>query len=634
MPSTRSSLTAERLLVLGVSVLLVTTLFAGPAYAQSDERSAPSVDTSRYGTRCVQPSVMETPTARRGATPPASVPVVNETDDRRVPLGDVAAVPLSVPAGANVSVSVGADRTDSTALAIRDDGDGQVVLVVNTYLAAHAGTDAGTYRVRGNDTVTVTNWSRAPLQPGDYAVRATQTGTAVAERSLRVTTPEIGGITVQRAAPQVFESATVADVRAANRSGLLRSGTESHSIPTVTEGETAVLRIDAPSIVGAVAAANGTTTDRVLSLRADDIELEIFGPCGGILLRESATERGSVRALVDAGNGTLYLLLDTARLEGVLAAEQTLDLEIEETSVIANRDVEAEQSFEVADASLSVDGVRAETVDVQAGNWTTISGRTAIMPGSRFGISLVSRQDPTVSRRATATVHANGTFQTTLDTRSLSSPGLYDLTVFHRQYRSGAGDPPSIWWDAHPGYRGETTTTVYLDDVSLPKGGFLVAYEYDETRDAFHPVGTATEMDDFELPRTVDDHVLVVAHRDGDDDGRFDGPVTDPAYRLSGHPVQAWTATVESVSTPVPNVSFAGPESAVDGRSTSTATVTESPTAVTRTPNTPTAAVRTTDSSTGAVTTGDRQTGATGVGFGPVVTLLALVVAALLARRR
>ena len=261
-------------------------------------------------------------------TTPPSTP--NETEDLTVARGDVAVVPLSVPAGANVTVTVGSDDGYTARLGVRDDGDGRITLLVNTFLAGNRTTVApGAFRTRGDDAVTVTGGSpTASLEPGTYPVTAIRNGSVVAERELTVTEPEFESITARRAVSRLFDAPNVSAIRAANRSGLTAPLQPGEYEPEVVEGETLLVRIDAPSLLGVIAAQSGnTTTERFVALTREvepktNETFEISGPCGGIQFADTVAAGGG-RVLADYRHGAVYVLLDTTNLRGLEAGGQS-----------------------------------------------------------------------------------------------------------------------------------------------------------------------------------------------------------------------------------------------------------------------------------------------------------------------
>ncbi|NEU59095.1 BGTF surface domain-containing protein [Halorussus sp. MSC15.2] len=568
-----------------------------------------------------------------------SPPTPNESADLSVARGDIAVVPLSVPAGANVTVRAGSDDGYSARLDVRDDGNGQVRLLVNTYLARNRTTVApDTYRAAGDDAVTVTGGTPTePLESGTYPVTATRKGTVVAERELTVTEPSFRSITARRAVPRLFDAPNVSAVRAANRNEVTASLRSGEYEPEVVEGETLLVRIDAPSLLGVIAAQSGnTTTERFLALHDEtepetDETFEISGPCGGILFHETVTE-GGARVLLDYRAGAAYVLLDTTKLEGTYAGGQAVYVEVSPESRLGGAGRELTTSFRVAPRQTAIRPAGTDTVRLTADDRATISGETNLLPGSRVPVRVESRVAPTFERRTSATVTDNGTFTATVDLSTASAPGLFAVHVGPDQFPGEIGEPPGVYWRMSEYGHRQRVTDVNIRQLTLPEGGFLVAYEYDSSTDRFRPVGSATPSDDDLVvdSRTEPGYLLVVAHRDANGNRAFDGPATDSPYRVGDRVVSDWVGvTVDGVEPPGDE-----PSATFDADRAVTPT-TEAPTADPDTVGSTIGSTATTGTakSTGTTpTTADAGSttppDATGVGisgFGPLVAAAALL---------
>lgn len=481
-----------------------------------------------------------------GSGPAATPP--DEGRDLTVALGDVAVVPLSVPDGATTTVTVEGGNYSAT-LAVRDDGDGVVRLVVNTYLAADAGgTAPGTYGALGEDSVGVRGVNATgPLAEGSYAVTARRNGSTVDEQSLTVTPPALNGAAAFRAAPRVFDVGSAAELRAANRSGLVRPLLPGEHAPEAVHGEAVVVRFDAPSLLGALAAQPGnSTTERFLALhdRVDPETPESFrigGLCGGIMFADTVAA-GGARVLADHREGAVYVLLDTRTLRGVADGSQRVEFEVDPASRLVASERELRTEFAIRDREVSVDADGGGTVRLSVEDPSTIGGETNLLPGSRVQVTVASRLAPRFERRTTATVRENGTFRTTIELDDASSPGLFAVTVAGEQYPGVAGDPPAVHWDVEQAWVSGSVDQLDVEHLRLPDGGFLVAYAYDRETGELDRVGVGTTTDtEFEIDAVRRSrYLLVVAHRDADDDWRFRGLETDPPYRVDGQPVAEW----------------------------------------------------------------------------------------------
>lgn len=619
----------------------------------SVSRSGVGADSSAAVTTCRPDSRSSSVTAEGDQSPHASPPPVpNESRDTTVPRGDLAVVPLSVPAGSNVTVTVGPASNDTAELRVGDDGDGTVRLVVNTYLAGNgSAVDPDAYAVAGNDTVSILGGNAtAPLTPGNYSVTVEQNGSFLAERSLTVTDPVVGNVTAYRGVARLFDAKNGSAVSAANRSGLTAPLLDGEYTSEVVRGETLVVRIDAPSLLGLIAAQSGeTTTDRVAALNDDidpatPVDFSVSGPCGGILFDRTLAD-GGVRAVTDHANGSVFLLFDTTNLDGTDAGTQSLAFQGADDTWLGAATNRTEVEFGVTDAIPSDTGTITTTLP--ASENATLSGTTRLLAGSRVTINLSSRVDPAFDRTVETTVGPNGTFSVTLDLSTLTEPNRLVGTVAGRDIQVTVGDYPDIEWSLFGPGPEDNSNNIRVGTLDLD-GGFLVVYEVDPANETYRGIGVVDSENDY-VPINIGENpvrLFVVAHRDGDGDGEFDGIETDPPIRVGGATggeasiVGDWLAST--------NEDYDAPDAAPPPFDTATVTFdrwvrdTETPTPTTTTPPptgatpsgtapSPTAtrtATATTEKSPGETTTGT-------TGFGAAVALSALLaaVAALAVRR-
>lgn len=583
---------------------------------------------------------VETPATRAADAPP---PVPDESEDLDVALGDVAVVPLRVPSGENVTVVVGSGDGYTARLAVHDDGDGQVTLLVNTYLAGSSSTVApGTYRVRGDDAVTpVGGNTTRQLEPGGYPVTVRQNGYVFTREKMIVSPPSVEGLTARRAAPQVFDAANASEIRAANRSGLVRGAKPDERHPVVVRGETLLLRFDAPSLLGAIAAQPGNTTaERFGALHnwVDPATPETFridGVCGGINFAESVAE-GAVRVHTDYREGVVYVLLN--RVYGVEDDQQTAQFYLAPESRLNDGDegLTFQADFGIDDRWVSVDSYDWDYIEL-TDDEVEITGRTNLMPGSRIAVSVDSRVDPAFERRVTTTVAEDGSFAATVDLSNASDPGVFAVTAAGEQFPARIGMPPEVYWDVYPS--GDSPVRWFgIRQVELPGAGFLVVYRYDPAADRFEVVGHAGE-DAHQIsiePIREPQHLLVVAHRDRNGNVEFDGPEVDEPYCIGGRPASDWVSVSVNGTAPPgdpPATTFGTCEAdRPPDTPTDAPDATPSPTPA-ATPATGTVDGTPVDTSGSPAGTAD-GTPVDTPGFGPVAAILALLGVLFAARRR
>ncbi|MEZ3116027.1 hypothetical protein RYH80_08860 [Halobaculum sp. MBLA0147] len=631
-------------------------------------------------------------------------PIPDERRDTTVPRGDLAVVPLSVPAGANATVSVVGENYTARSRVV-DDGDGRVRLVVNTYLAgggiepdetddgdgetgdgtASDGTGTGVradaYAVAGRDRLVVVggNGSGA-FDAGNYTVVVRSDGERVDSNRLTVTPAAVENVTLRRGVPRLF-GANATELRAASARGLVsnRSAPDDYArgdrLFYVTRGETLLVRFEAPSLLGVVAAQSGANvTERVLALhewrdRATPATFRLSGPCGGIDPTESARQ-DSLRAVVDHRTGVVTLLLDTERLAGYDVGSQTASLG---ASGWLDTDATDRERFD-APFRFTSRGVRLDDVRVEHGGSlgrrtdvvATVQGRVNLLPGSRVNVTLSSRVDSGVDRVETVTVRpgetsATGCVTAAVGVSGVSRPNAYVVHVAGRQTTVAVGDVPSVWWniDVFGHERPDRNVTVSYTQIDR-YGRSIGVYAVDPTTRTYELVGVLSTTDDVvELPPDSSPRYLfVVAHRDTDDDLRFDGPFRDRPVTVGGSAAPRyvngtternvtvfgdWVAsTTSGLATPNTSLPPFGPETVSTGDVTvARETATETPptaaendtptgtaTGITSQPATPSA------SETVGPDPRDTRTETPIPGVGPITAVIALVVALLVGGRR
>lgn len=653
---------------------------------------------------------------RTGQTGGDGPPIPDESRDTTVARGDLAVVPLSVPAGANATVSVVGENY-TTRSRVVDDGDGRVRLVVNTYLAGGGiepnetddgdgetgdGSDpadttersvhADAYAVADEDRLVVTGGNgSAPFDAGNYTVVVRSDGERIDERSLTVTPPVVENVTVRRGVPRLF-GANATELRAASTRGLVsnRSAPDDYAGDDphfhAVRGETLLVRFEAPSLLGVVAAQSGATvTERVLALhdwrdRTTPVTFRLSGPCGGIDPTGSARQ-GGLRAVVDHRTGVVTLVLDTDRLDGYDVGSQEASLDTTgwlDTAATGRERFDA--PFRFADRRVRLDDVRFEdgtTAEGRTGaNATaTVRGRVNLLPGSRVNVTLSSRVDSGVDHTETTTVRpgeppATGCVTATLDTRGVTRPNTYAVRVAGDQTTVRVGDGPPVAWDLTVYGHERSNDDVTIDVERFDRyGRFLGVYAVDPATRTYELVGVLSSTDDrVEVDRDHSPrHLFVVAHRDTDDDLRFDGPLRDRPFTVDGSAapryvngtsernvtvVGDWLASTTS-GLAVPNTSVPpfGPETVSTGDvSVARETATETPptaaeddtttataTATTSRPITP-STNETVGSASASETVGpdprDTRTETPLPGVGPTTAVIALVAALLVGVRR
>ena len=532
-------------------VVAVTLVLLGAGAAAG----APTTDVPLQSTGC--------PASTPAGDVPQSTAPTNESDGTTVAYGDIATLSVSVPVGGNATVLFGDDNRTAAVL-VADDGDGRVSLEVNSYAVDpywnHSSDDPVDWNVTGpafeatgGDSVVAAERGDS-LRPGSYPVTVTDGETVLDRTELTVTDPVVRNVTVRRATPQLFDAdpATVRE-RAPALGGIsYGDGTAYGNATGLVEGETLVVSIAAPSMLGVLRAQPGeTSTERFVRLREDSdqtvpIAFDLWGPCGGIALQGSH-EAGAVRVVPDQASGTVHLLVDSGRAVGSLWDGETRIYTPNPAWVDGNPEA-WEEHFKTSGEERRVDGASEDhpQLTLSAADGETISGQTNFLVGSEIPVVVQSRVDPSLRREATAVVGENGSFSVTVDLSNASADAPFAVAVGDWQYSAATGSVDAPYWEVSK--EGPGVDIVGSDTPSE----FVVAYRYDGER--FHHVD-AVQPGDGEAQLTVPGspaHILLVAHHDANDDQFFAGPVADPPVRVDGRPVQQWVTLASSDTDPGP----------------------------------------------------------------------------------
>ncbi|WP_436923941.1 DUF7282 domain-containing protein [Halosimplex amylolyticum] len=521
--------------------------------------------------------------------------------EETVPLGGIAFVSLSVADGLNSTVEIGSGTNHTVEGTVRDDGDGRATLRINTYAAANgAAVGAEAYSVTGADELTIQSGETdAPMTNRTYSIGVYRDDAVVDEARLNVTAPDFGTVTALSGPPQLHDAGTVDAVRTAEALGMLSNEQTEYNRTAVRLGETVVLRIESPSFLGAVAAQPGeTATERLGRVheyhdRDPSVAFGIDGPCYA-LDYEASADNGAVRALPDYANGTLYLLVDHDRTEQY-TGYGSFGLDVDDPNPLGNYDeyLHFERGeYGDTDRRPTVDRLGPYSYDQRVDgvvSWPTdgsveISGETEL---SSITLGYQSLTEP--NYRVSRTVEVRDeTFATELPLPD-ADRGLFEITVGNTSYTAKVGDVPNATWELAPPDGADRVDRIGIEQLKLEDGGFIVAYRPTQNASTFNRVGSAG-ADDVAMSiasTNESQHLIVVAHRDGNDNGRFDGPKTDPAYRVGGNAVREWVAvetTNGALSDEPPLGSFALSKVGDPDPNVPPQTTTAPPTPVTATP--------------------------------------------------
>lgn len=419
---------------------------------------------------------------------------------------------------------------------------------------------------------------------------------------------------------------SASDVRAALDTGLLTpasAGADRYEDNVVATGDVVLHRLrvngSAMSLLDRLAAQDtGSPTTNFQALaREDGIEFRYLGPtaCPPTLALNASIDAGAFRVIPDRDAGALSLVVDVGRLHfhppggGDPEADwdwghHGLELTLAESTGLVDEDTTVGADYDVDDRHVEVVAETDGLLRVAAAPNQRLAGVATMAPGTTVTLELVALDAPTTTAHATtATLDRNGTFATTLDL-SNDSDAVYRVRVPETPRQ----DAPYALVAVDNATGAELAvsdqdgigTHLYATGVTTTHGGFIVARN-DTTTVAvsdFLSPGAASPQPRFDPVLWADTNLTVTVYRDSDGDGTYDPGVDDP-YTIDGAPV---TDTAHVV---------------VDVSERETTRTTTHPTTTTQ----PTTATGTRQASSSTPHTTDART----PGFGPLVTLVALL---------
>ncbi|WP_233553904.1 BGTF surface domain-containing protein [Halococcus sp. IIIV-5B] len=548
--------------------------------------------------------------------------------------GDIAAIPVTLAGTTSATVTVGSGAVNyATNVTVNDtDGDGQVTLRMNTYLAGTGENESEVYRA-GNDTVTETNRTTepldAPLEVSTYNLSVAVDGRETDTASLELMGRTDGDLATWTAPAASFDNVTTArDVATAVNAGRITT------TDSVANGDVAVNQFRVSGVYGVLAASNFSTLVETGTLDFSMVQTnpETNRPPKRLDLARSL-ENDSIRVIPDGGNDVLYVNVNTTTAvfeNGSLAAgdefETALTLNGSEGFAGDDRTVSANVTVVGAELGLGALSLSADTNQ-------TVRGTTSVAPGSEVTVRLQRNASDSFVKTNTTRVKPNGSFAATFNLSQVGArtPVMVEATgplntsdststiVRARQSTDTAGGTAAV------SLADQTTggETIRLDSVTLPAGGFVVVNASNGTTERL--VGVSSYLENgtsrnvtVQLDRPLDDdaRVRAVVHTDSNENQVYDfasaNGTQDRPYTVDGTPVAASARATVVETTQRPDT----------GANASTA------------PNaTGTLVATTAGGDTAGTTMGAGTTDETGPGLGPVVAVLAVLVAGLVAWR-
>lgn len=324
-------------------------------------------------------------------------------------------------------------------------------------------------------------------------------------------------------------------------------------------------------------------------------------------------------------NDTMYMLIDTQDLStGTYEAH----LKINETNpYIATSDDKEEltTTFKIVDRTASFDTNTDGEVIVRSASDQMVTGTTNIAPNTEIDVQARTGGTDAFLKTQTATVADDGSFNATFDFSNVESNTTFTFSVPNQDFTDDAATPGRVQPAPQATVNIEDQTTagdsVTVASASLSDGGFVVIHDstlvsdgatFDSIRghSDYLDAGSHSNIEvSLDEPLTSDATVYAMPHLDTNgnqqDDFVSSNGSEDGPYTMNGSAVTDSADVTIQTATATPTA-------------TATATATATPTATATATEPPSTATPTT----------------TQPGFGVIVSVLALLGAALIALRR
>ncbi|WP_435358625.1 BGTF surface domain-containing protein [Haloarchaeobius sp. DFWS5] len=366
--------------------------------------------------------------------------------------GDIAEVTIDLQGTDSAFVTVGSEDAGYVANGtVTDvDDDGQVTLMINTYLMG-SGTEAAGAYAAGDDQAS--GFENQPMSDlGDNLIDFGQYEMSVAPSegadtqdvaTLDINERSTNGLNVWTApagADADVESAS--DVQAAVDAGLI---TEDSSIALNSDtdaGDLLIHELDASGLEGVIAAQSGAdSTAKFFNLIAgDNASLMVTQDNPGQNQQAKMLQLGAdnTTVIADADNSTYYLITDSSSVNTDIRSLMNTD-EYTATFVVngsddmdkplAAEDEEVTAGFEFVNREASVD-TENDMVNVAASDNQSVTGSSSLAAGSELNIRVNSEDaDNPFLKTGTATVSADGTWEASMDFSDVPAGTNFSMTV-------------------------------------------------------------------------------------------------------------------------------------------------------------------------------------------------------------
>lgn len=348
--------------------------------------------------------------------------------------GDVAYIEIDVPDTDTATLHVEFRNYDAEVRVTDGNGDGTVVVEMNTYLAGRVQDASSAYGVKSaGDAVSATRLSSRRdelLSTGEYTMRLVVDGREEALGKFVLQQPSLDHV-------EMWSAPSSYDVQGADFTSLIMAVNERD---VLSMDDTAVFEVEVSGIYGFLDpdSSREATAEFAESLQNDHFGFEVVqsNADGGDPKRldvPATAADDALTVLSDDRNQTLFVVADLSeavfRQDGSrTTAEQgdtfTAEFSVLEDSRVYEERATAATDFEIAGREVSLD-YQGDRVTVKQASSQTISGATSLSPGTELLVKLRSTEAPFL-KEETVTVGDDGTFGATFD---LSTVVPSDFTV-------------------------------------------------------------------------------------------------------------------------------------------------------------------------------------------------------------
>lgn len=343
-------------------------------------------------------------------------------------IGDVIEITVSVPDGASGRVFLGStEKAYLSNVTFTDDGDGEVRLSLNTYLAGgHLGNESRAWSAESGTIRNVTLHTAPlskPLEPAIYDVNVTVGSTTREGTPIPLQAASVDNLTLATAPASQFGD-DLEDITA--------TPSDRHAI-----GDTLVATVDVNGVFGLLDAQPGeTTTARFRSLvTSENASFEMRpGRTDADLDLERSFDNDAFRVYTDAAAGRLTVAMDTEALRydggtNRLDAGETYTavFVINDASGLTTDEAAWADEVRVTDRTASFETDANGTVRLPSVSDARLAGTTALAPGTEIVVQ--ARADGRFLRHNQTTVDDEGRFSAILDLSSVDPGTAFTASV-------------------------------------------------------------------------------------------------------------------------------------------------------------------------------------------------------------